>query len=276
MRACAYAVTVLVLVAALGSVGCETVNNYACDGVSDGGCAMGRYDDDEDGGGASEWRDGAQLSGSQSIAIGETTELINAGVRGGVPRVMGVSLGYAFVPLSSQGNAVAADCETVALITLGIGGTAFQAEVDFVNGTQFSVVAAFVTVKASYREIAGSPTHVKPAPVTVAASLAMGSLASGVTPQRTLGQDSIIAPNAYVVYNIPAFAKSFRVATQPSAPNLKVWVVRASIVQGTEVNVVTALSESIPIPNGAYAVWVQNVDAAKNVDQIRLIFDLAI
>ena len=270
-----------VLLVVSGLTGCEyeTVNNYACaEGVSDGGCAMGQYDDDEDedsGVKDAGWRGDAQLFGSQPLDLNGKCGLIDATVLDGIPRVMTVALGFSG-PLPPTGSAPGvADADIVAVLSIGIGGNMYAAEVDFQNGLELTIAAAAMKVNAEYRTIPGTPfATASPGKVTVAASLARGAVANAQPPQRTLGQDNIITPGTTVVYNVPTFAKSFRVMAQP-VPNLEVAIVGGANIPSSLVNVVTSQSEEIEIPNGARQVWVKN-NAIVNCQLLRLVFALSL
>ena len=280
----AYGFGVLFGVLLLGA-GCTEVNNYYDCQAVDGGCM--RYTEDHQGsdeleggagsgGGNSDWRDGASLSGSESINLGQQVALVDATVRDGIPRVISVALGFAGPNPAPPGVPAAgvADSDVVAIITLGLGANLYTAEIDFQNGVEFSVAAASVKVNADYRTVPGSPFAVNPGPVNVAATLARGAVANPQSPQRTLGQDNVIAPGATVVYNVPPFAKSFRVMQQPAGV-IEVAIMGSIIIPSSLVNVVTSQSEVIEIPNGARQLYIRNAGIL-NCQILRVVFALSL
>ena len=271
MRACAYAVTVLVLVAALGSVGCETVNNYACDGVSDGGCAMG-YRDDEDAGDI--FAEGAIASGNSPLTLNAgAVSLIDVGMADHQPHILTLALatvGGQMVQGTSNPEA-----EIIGHLSLGIGGVNFPVDIDYMNGQMITVAAARVSLAAEFKQIApliGVATPPKP---NAAAAIAPGAIVTGRSPQRTLGTNVPILPGAEVSYVVPAFAQSVVVDVRPETSQLQLFLVSLATYTDTYHTIVAFPGQEIPIPNGVASVAILNTGVA-SILRHRLIFKLAL
>jgi hypothetical protein len=313
----AYRIGLLLGILAFGS-GCEVVNNYyGCDGRDDGGNCMSGYAQDhwgndelaEDAGPGrgtdSVFTEESMLQGSDTLTLvrgpvpaggggagvltnfpdvdssqgGKT--LINIATRGSVPQVVTVSMArLGGVPPLMFGNPLA---EVVGVLEIGIGGLLFRAEVDFVDGVQFSLAVSSLRITAVYRTLPGDASAFLAGDlptVQVGASVAVGSIAHGRAPQRTLTSVTALAVNPAgggEIWNVPRFAKSFRVSARPAASVLTLLFLGTTGGGGATAATVLAFpSADMPVPSDAYSIFIQNKGAAALSPGYSLIFDLAL
>jgi hypothetical protein len=223
------------------------------------------------------WKPGSKLFGAQQIDLGQTETLVDVSSASGEPQVISAALGFVGVPFNA--NPIAADGDIFAHLLIGIGGQIFTADVDFINGFQFSLVASYLRIDGVYNAMLGSASPgVSPGKVTMAASIAQGSLAA-VPPQRTLGTDTTLlhAAGASVRLTVPQFAKSLIVTSRPTPPALLMVIVRdARVLPILTFNVMNNVSPEIQLPNGASVVDILNVSPTIDATQVRAIFKLAL
>jgi hypothetical protein len=299
-------------------VGCEVNNFYGCEAVDDGGCEMrggpasDHWGDDElseDAGPgqntSSVFTQDSMLQGSDTLTLtrgpvpaggggaGVLTTfpdvdlsqggkgLINVATRGSVPQVVTVSMArLGGIPPMILGNPLA---EVVAVLEIGIGGLLFTAEIDFVDGVQFSLAVSSLRISGIYRTLPGDATAflVGPLPeVRVGASVALGAIAHGRAPQRTLTSVTGLAVNiggTGEIWTVPRFAKAFRVTARPAASSISTLFLGTTGGGGpTATTTIAFPSAEMPVPSDAYSIFVQNTGLAALSPGYSLIFDLAL
>jgi hypothetical protein len=166
--------------------------------------------------------------------------------------------------------------ELIAVVEIGFGGLMTLAEIDFLTGTQFSVMASHLRVYGVWRVVAGGVMPVADSGTyQVGASLATGVIAHGRQPQRTLGKRQS-APAWADTWYIPAFAKSFRVTADPAASQLNVAALDSTGASaGNRYTMAASPSVDIPLNSSTELVTVANASAQVTSDYA-LIFELAL
>jgi len=307
---------IVLAVVAFLAVGCEYENNYYY-GVSDAGYGVGdmagytdefgEYHETEPNQGIfsadSKLQGQAQLSLAPAPAlipipgfpvprlpfIRESVATMNMGAtlidlatKDNKPHVVTLSFGKTITtPLVAAGPFT----EVVAVINMGIGGTAYYAEVDVVEGLEFSLAVNRMQVTVVYCVPYGGGAVPVPAPtVNVGVSVSSDVIAHGRQPQRTIIQAGTIAAPAIapgpltngVLFIIPSFSKAFKAVAVPLASQYNITlatVTGANAVGGYAV--VAPATQEYPIPSGAYWAVAQNAGLAAIVNYA-LIFDLAL
>ena len=270
-----------------GLTGCEydTINNYACaEGVSDGGCAMGQYGDDDGG----IFTDESKLADSNKFVQGAgPSNLVDVVTRGNIPQLVTVNLASPAGALSQPvGPPAGTYGETVAILSFGVGSAPFVAEVDMGTGTQFSMLINRLRVDAEFRTLQGAATPASPSSLVLAASVGQGVIAVPRTPTRTLnqtypapspGMPPFPAAGYYVNFTIPAFAKSMTIYARSTTgtPQLQVTVFGLSNNGIFSAPIITSPSQEIPLPNEARTISLVNVGTV-NIFDIRIVFALAL
>lgn len=94
----------------------------------------------------------------------------------------------------------------VGLLQWGQGGATFSAEVDLLNGTCFSLVAADVTMNARF-EAADAQPDTRALFANIGAAVVWGDRPARARPTRTLGRVTV-ADTASHTFAVPAFAYS--------------------------------------------------------------------
>ena len=280
------------------SVGCESIDNYYGCAVDDGGTCMGRADDrwgdDElasdagSGHGANNsiFTQDSRLQDSATCVQGATAiALIDAQTKGGVPRLVTVNLATPVRPAAFDAGMVPlpVEAEAVATIELGVGGTLYQAEVDYGMGVQFSLVASRIRVLAEYRQFVGLAVPATPNQVSLGASIGQGTVAPTHSPTRTIVRQYAlpgIAPGAAgEMFAIPMFAKSMMLFTDTNpagvGPVTQVRLYREGLGSDSLTNLVTTPSQELPLAGDMRYVQLSNVGAV-NVLAWRAVFTLAL
>lgn len=275
----------VVLLLGLGGCEYETVTNNYYGDLSDGGVA----DKSEDEMSGSLFFPDDKLQGSADLAIqappvigqpGKATlwpgpsnvgsaVLIDLRTKDHQPHVISVVLGSRYVLPSGEGGE---NAEIVASLDIGVGGQAYTAEVDFVSGTMFSLVASSLRVSGYYRYLPGATPQINVPTQGVAASVASGTVIGG-TPQRTLTDTTTIIPGVAHYFRVPRFAKSMRVLGSPNNAELEI-----RLYAGTDyvtLPVVGFPSAVIPLPSFTQLVYFRNT-SLNNVNVVSLVFDLAL
>jgi len=251
---------------------------YAGDGRSH---HSGFYGDDEDAPRGGIFTPESHIQDNITLTLnGGATTLLDVGTVGQVPRMMTVSWG---VIGPRWQNAVGIQAgEVVAALEIGIGGLMFTTDVDMILGQTFSFAASHLKLTARYVSPAGIPLPAPPSSgppqVKVGASVTEGVIAHGRQPQRTLGDSVLLLPGAAGrIWEIPTFAKSFRVVVFPVNANADVEVFDNAGNPLAIYSVVSFPSEDLPLPNGATnVVFVNPPLSGVNIDMHRLVFELGL
>ena len=285
--------------------GCVNEVNYCGAPGADGGVGdMSGYHDQDgewhDESGPSIFKEGAKFQGNAQLVLqpaaaptagvwnniwphvmdtparASAQTLIDISTKDGEPHVVTLSLG--FVGRAPVGELVNPAVEVVGVLDVGIGGLSFQAEVDFVQGTQFSLAASRLQLHAIYWRVYGNPVVAIGAPVPtvqVGASLSTGVIAHGRQPQRTLTRRNGPAAGNNDAWFIPTFAKSLRVVCVPANLQLyeQFW---SNAFQLTDYQTVAYPSADLPIPNGSDTFVVANPNLQGRPDHYSLIWELAL
>lgn len=170
--------------------------------------------------------------------------------------------------------------EMVAVLDWGVGGASFSAEVDWSQGSVFSLPASFARVSARLERSTGTPVLIE-----VAASLAYGPARGGFTApaRRTIAVDDLAPTVTSDAFAIPAWARSFVVlGNTTSAPNLRAHVSDADPATWTvlsdftsRANTASQHAGAVDIPNGARVMKLQNLSASETASSLRVVFTLA-
>jgi hypothetical protein len=213
-------------------------------------------------------------------AVGGAQTLLDLATADDKPHVVTLSVGLTGnQPISALGG----HTEVVALLNMGIGGVPIQAEVDVVQGFQWSAAISRLQVHFVYRTVPGGAGLPFPIPsYNIGASVSSDVVAHGRQPQRTLAKGGTLGNPALVPgtdehWIVPAFSKSFRVVANPSNAQLTIslFPVLAGITPSAQYPLVAYPSVDLPIPSDAYYIVVSNAGLA-NVLTYRMIFDLAL
>lgn len=204
--------------------------------------------------------------------------LIDLATEDELPHVVTISMGN-IGPQVTWGGALGAgyEPEVVGIIDLGIGGIQIQVEVDFIQGTQFSIACSRLQLHAVFRCIpGGGAAVVAPIPtIQVGASVATGTMAHGRQPQRTLASTVNLAAAAGEFFLLPQFAKSLRVAAIPNNITPTVGLTETSGVVCASYPITAFPSADLPVPGDARIVWYQNTSLIVDTNR-RLICELAL
>lgn len=183
-------------------------------------------------------------------------------------------------------NQVGTITDAVATVGWGTGGVQADAEVDFVNGTVFSVHASFIRITASIRTTIGTPS------IDLAAMICYGIHPGGLRPQRTISRDvndanlgDIAVAGVSVASNIPTFAHNVQLMQAPAAAVAE-GAYRLRFFGGVAaVQTFDSLTNSAfgrkaggpaPIPNMARTITVRNLDAVVALSNIQLLYSLCL
>jgi hypothetical protein len=210
-------------------------------------------------------------------------ELVSAAFRDGIPRQVTVVVAgtIALTTIKGYGSR-----EIFARVQIGVGGTPFDAEVDLIQGTVFSVACSSIRVVGVFKAITGATPTPTPAPATIGAAVALGSMSGGFPPQRTIADDTV--RNAGVrtpSYTIPPFAKRFKFeATMinggPPGGTWQIGVGGTGTSNAWTSVVSKSPSQWIEIPNDANFVVATNMDVpgpgGTQYSGVRFIFELAL
>ena len=230
--------------------------------------------------------DDDKLQGSALLILDQpAVALVDVRTRDHKPHVITVSLGQMIAqPPAPIAVGVVDDQETVALLEIGVGGVPFLAEVDYVVGAQFSLVANTLRVSAVYRRntLPGvAPGGTVPS-YNAGASVSSDAVAIGMPPQRTLGYHNFfakLASGATATYTIPKFAKYLTVMANPANAQMDITFLNNQGVGMATFPAVGFPTNKVRIPNGAVQVLVTNSSAAPfavSIPSYYLIFDLAL
>lgn len=168
------------------------------------------------------------------------------------------------------------DRDAVALVTWGSGGLqAPQAEIDFINGTTFSVIASFIRILGRSDAAAVPSTTMLVGAFIGYEPRSAGSAVRG--PQRTLKTGAIVAGGATVDLTIPRYATSLSYMRNPLTTALTLSYLDGP---GNVIGIVPLAAGQdisslvLPIPGDAVTIRL----AAAAVDQIagRAIFGLSL
>lgn len=213
--------------------------------------------------------------------------LLDIATRDNQPHVVTLSLGNIIVPEAYQ---IGPFTEVVGLLNLGVGGVPYYVEVDYIEGTQFSLATNRLQFHAIFRTVFGGTIAMPPGmtvpPYSVGASLSSDVVAHGRQPQRTLTHAGTIAnpalgvaPNNFDGYwIIPAFAKSFKVVAVPQTSQLLIHFTSLALGSGDIVRypIAAPAAADYPIPSTAQYIIVENTSVAANVQAYSIIFELAL
>ena len=214
--------------------------------------------------------------------------LVDARTKGEVPQLITVNLAATMGALApAKGGPLAANWyEALAIIEYGVGGTAYQVEVDYGVGVQFSMLASRVRIAAEVRDLPGTqPPNPALAPsLTLGASVGQGVVAVARPPTRTLsyawpGWAGYMAVGAFYDFVVPTFAKSLRIYAHSNVPG-GTPVVAADFYGATGATVwrtpaAAAPSPEIPLTNDIRTLRVWNTGLIE-IDNLRLVFALSL
>lgn len=198
--------------------------------------------------------------------------LIDVATRDELPHVFTISLGALGGPPPEDGGNN--ESEVVAVLDIGIGGLNFQAEVDFIWGTQFSLAASRLQLHAVNRLTPGTGTLVSPFTRQVGASLSTGVVAHGRQPQRTWAYSGNLLAAGYHYWYVPTFAKSFRVVAYENNIQMNVMVFGSAGNSLAEYPLVAYPSVDIPVQSNARTIRIEPTNANLNVYAV--IWELAL
>lgn len=218
--------------------------------------------------------------------MAQAVTLLDLATRDNQPHVVTLSLGNIVQPVEYQ---VGPFTEVVGLMSLGIGGAAYYAEVDYCENVQFSLSVNRLQFQAVYRTVFGGTIAPPPGltipPYNVGASASSDVVAHGRQPQRTLTHaGTLVNPALPVapggldgVWIIPPFAKSFRVVALPENSQMMIYLATASLGnQIARYPVVAPALQDYPVPSTAHYIYVENTSQANTVWAYSIIFDLAL
>jgi len=212
--------------------------------------------------------------------------LLDLSTRDNRPHIVTVAMGNLIEPTEYQ---VGPFTEVVAVLNIGIGGVPYYAEVDYVEGMQFSLAVNRLQFHAIFRTVFGGTIAPPPGltipPYSVGASVSSDVVAHGRQPQRTLTHAGNFANPALPVapggndgvWIIPAFAKSFRVVALPGNSQLSVSL--ATVALGNTIAIYPVVAPAVqdyPIPATAHYIIVENTSAVSAVQAYSVIFELAL
>ena len=283
---------------AVVSGGCTEVNNYhGCEAVDGGGCGMGRGNNDhpEDHWGDDDLEDSvsspdassiftpdSKLQDSRAFVLNQPPgTLVDAHTKGEVPRLISVNLatpiGELFVV---PGGPPPSPAEVVALIDFGVGGTAYQMEVDYGVGVQFALLASRIKISPIFRTMPTDVVLAGTGQYMLGASVGQGVIAPTRPPTRTLGyvwSVGGLAPLADMNFTIPMFAKAVSVIAVANGGAAVAAVRQVEMFNYIIVTTPVAAfpSAAIPLSGDARSINILNAGAV-NIVNLRLIFELAL
>lgn len=205
--------------------------------------------------------------------------LLDLSTRDHAPRVITITLGASGTYIGSWGTPWP-KAEIVGVMEIGVGGMLFTAEIDFIEGVQFSLAVSKFKLTAVFRTVAGDTTAIPPATprIQVGASAAIGSLSSSKSPQRTLTRANwAIGAAISEFWNLPHFAKTMRVnlRTPGFTPALNTTMLDTGGSAAASYTTPAPGGGEYPIAGGTLGVQVRDVGALPT-SQYSLIFDLAL
>jgi len=205
--------------------------------------------------------------------------LIDISFKDHAPRVITVTIGSLGTYIGMWGLGMPR-CEVVGVMEIGIGGMLFTAEIDFIEGVQFSLAVSKFKLSAVFRTIPGDPTPIPASTpqIKAGASAALGVVAHGRAPQRTLTSYNALDLPIGESWNLPHFSKSFRVVLNSPGfiPSLETVLIDAGGAGSAEyVTVAPGGIFDYSIEGGAIGVQVADVGAVPTMIY-SLIFDLAL
>lgn len=177
----------------------------------------------------------------------------------------------------------------IALVEWGNSGVQAQAELDFINGTSFSVPCSFLRINVIRDGVddAGFDT----ATTRYGAFVSYEPLPGGI-PQRTLNNDDSIAGTVFPIapagigfFIIPRFAKEMYLYRRATLFNLPPPAVQIEFTDATFASITAedkATGEDwnfwVPIPNDARFVRLRNAEAGGglSIGEVRLVFRLGL
>lgn len=171
-------------------------------------------------------------------------------------------------------GAIASDGIAVtALLKWGVGNASFEAEIDWNNGTIFSLPASFINVNGKVVESAG---EVPDTPLILSAALAYGTVSqSRSSPMRYT--DSFYLEGVGEARTIPSFATSFGIVTASSSPDITISMPDA-VSPSSSVYRFLSNSESIEsqymIPNGITKMVLTNNNSGNLA--VSIVYNLAL
>lgn len=163
-----------------------------------------------------------------------------------------------------------------ARVEWGGGGTQCSAIVDITNGSQVSVAANFVRVTAIYTAI-DTPIGAVISTVRAGASLGYGTRpAFGIGPTFTQFTASVAAAGFTVVL-VPPFASTVTLyAFDATVPSTITFLSDPAFLNPLgSVQIPASSVQTVPIPNGMFALQVTNRDAV-NATRFTLVYGLAL
>jgi hypothetical protein len=256
--------------------GCEydVDNYYAVHGADDGGVAVDARGEDDM---PSIFKPSSKLYGHETLIMDNPAMLLcDVETVDKAPHLVTLSMGNAGIVNQAIGVIPAA--EMVAVLEMGIGGSLHTAEIDMIRGQQLSLAVSSLRVLMRFTRVNGAAALPTPAPTwEVSASIAQGTIAHGLSPQRTIGTENGLAAGVGITWPIPPFAKAFYVVALPSNAQLNVQVVRMGGNVIATYPTVAYPSGRYPIPSDAWAVTILNAAApAPPLTSHRVIFELAL
>lgn len=193
---------------------------------------------------------------------------------------LAVVAGITPVGLASNDDSVT-EARFKLLVEWGIGGSNFTAELDLNRGTCFNVTANYLSV-ATFREPPSSPLVVF-GDAAIYAGVGYSGSRHGVDPSTFTDFLGTITTLGGAGSAIPPFAKSFTIVTKPAfgaTPNLGVGVSSSSISDNFLYNNITNAANQVefqfPLFNGARFVNLFNFDAVHAIDNVQVIYSLAL
>jgi len=193
---------------------------------------------------------------------------------------LAVTLGWNFVDTTPDAK-TAVVVQAIADLTWGGGGVIFNAQVDWLQGTTFTIPASYLRV--AVLPLAGS---IVSSTVAFGAAIAYGYVGnSGASSPARLTinvADTLIPAAASTILPIPHFATAMNLAAFPSNAFLQISfsTVGTGLFQQTVdvnglSNAVNLSEQAIPLPNGARFFRITNLSAF-NVTDIRALFNIAL
>jgi len=261
----------LLVLCALAVAGCDeiTINYYdAPDAGSEAAMNQSVFESD------------SKLFGNENLSMDATpSTLIDLRTRGSQPHVISIEFGSAGASQIPFGPFVP-QSELVALLTMGVGGTAYLAEVDVMQGQVLSVLASLLRVDVAFRRIPNGGALPVPAPTWfVGASVAEGVVSHGIRPQRTISTHETmlvgVPPIGIALHTIPPFATTLQIVAVPSASQLRVDIEGIGGLVSAQYLLVSYPSAVLPLPTGSRQVRLWNQGMA-NIVSHSLVFGLAL
>lgn len=197
-----------------------------------------------------------------------------------VARTLGVTLftdtiGSFELALNGTPNAITMSDPAVALVEWGSGGTFTQAEIDFGNGVQFSLVASSLKISAFRNTAPDSPDVGTLASAKFGAFISLLPVANPTPVRRSRFFPALAGGAAVNGFNVTLFSTSFVVERNPMASGFTILGRTRTGVLFTEWIVgAGAFCPKIEIPNAVKILDLTNNGAAAT--NFNIMFDLAI